>query len=208
MKNSSSPLRGAPMPGGRSFTNSAPRASVASRSSGSSPGPPMPCRRASRGGRQLIGPDSCFTAARLALSGRGTGSQPRPTGATFAHSSSEYSRERSRKRRPSALSSEKAPPRPGTASMMSWVCSRVERAAFQVAQQHVGAAHHEFAQRVAHGRAAIAAAAGLVKHQRAVLGPQRGDQVAGRVGGDHARRGFGHGVSPVARCGPGPRRLP
>ena len=55
------------MPGGRSFTNSAPRASVASRSSGSSPGPPMPCRRASRGGRQLIGPDSLFHGCAIGL---------------------------------------------------------------------------------------------------------------------------------------------
>ena len=112
------------MPGGRSFTQFRAarirRVAFQWKQSGSADAVPP----GKQGGRQLIGPDSCFTAARLALSGRGTGSQPRPTGATFAHSSSEYSRERSRKRRPSALSSEKAPPRPGTASMMSWVCSQ------------------------------------------------------------------------------------
>jgi len=45
-----------------------------------------------------------------------------PAACNAAYSASPNSRERTRKRTPSPFSSENMPPRPGTTSMISWVC--------------------------------------------------------------------------------------
>ena len=95
--------------------------------------------------------------------------------------------------------------------MINWVCFQysycdlldVERAAADLAEKHVAGADGEFARQVAVGRAVVAAAAGLVEHQRAVLLLQMLDQVQGCLGGNDF---FNHVLSPetngaVARPG-------
>ena len=58
----------------------------------------------------------------------------------------------------------------------------------QLPHQHVALAHAELAVGVAHGRRAVAAAAGLVEHHRAVPADELADELDGRRGGHDARR--------------------
>ena len=55
-----------------------------------------------------------------------------------------------------------------------------------LAEMNIGITHQELAARVAHGGTAIAAAPGLVEHQRAMLGLEGVDQAQGRLGGKDA----------------------
>jgi hypothetical protein len=74
----------------------------------------------------------------------------------------------------------------------------VDRRAIHVAEVHVALADLELALRIAHGRAAVAAAAGLMEEQRAVLRHQlaehgrrfRGDADPGDVGHDQKNPSF------------------
>ncbi len=80
--------------------------------------------------------------------------------------------------------------------------AHVEGRARDLAEQHVGIAEHEFAAGEAHGRAAVAAAAGLVEHERAVLCLQPLDEGDGLgrgrdTGCGSGGRGRRHAVSPV-----------
>ncbi len=61
--------------------------------------------------------------------------------------------------------------------------AHVERLAVHLAKLHIGVADHEFAARIAHRGAAVAAAPRLVKHQRPVLLAQDADEVNGEIGG-------------------------
>ena len=66
------------------------------------------------------------------------------------------------------------------------VTAHVEFTAIDDAQQDVALTDLELPGGVAHGRAAITAAAGLVKHHRAVDTRELADQLAGGVGEEHA----------------------
>jgi hypothetical protein len=61
--------------------------------------------------------------------------------------------------------------------------AHIERFAIDFAELHVGVADHEFAPGVAHGGAAVAAAARLVEHQWPVLLAKNADKVDGEIGG-------------------------
>jgi hypothetical protein len=54
-----------------------------------------------------------------------------------------------------------------------------------LAELDIGVAGEEFGAGVAHGRAAVAAAAGLVEHEFAVLGAELADEVDGGFGGEN-----------------------
>ena len=81
---------------------------------------------------------------------------------------------------PSGASRLNPPPRPGTTSITSWVCFQASNCGpeihigtpasptSRIAEQDVAVADDEVAVRVAHRRRPVAAAAGLVEHQRAV----------------------------------------
>ena len=118
-----------------------------------------------------------------------------PVGAVMpkADSSSSVSRrERMRNRTPSGASTEKPLPRPlhdvdGEVGVLPVLVLRhrhPERrsgargpSTTRSAEVHVGLARHELTGREAHGRAAVAAAAGLVEHQRTVDPGEAAEQV-------------------------------
>ena len=74
----------------------------------------------------------------------------------------------------------------------------VDRRAADLAEFHVPVAEDEVALRITHGRGAVAAAAGLVEQDRAVLGGQFADQGQGGGSGVHPFRRLRHRGLPKA----------
>jgi hypothetical protein len=72
--------------------------------------------------------------------------------------------------------------------------AHIEGRVAECADEHVFIPDHEIAARIAHRRAAIAAAPGLVEHQIAMLAVEGRDEIDGSVGGENlvgeSRHGF------------------
>ena len=71
--------------------------------------------------------------------------------------------------------------------------AHVEGLAIDFSELDIGVAGDELATGIAHGGAAVAAAAGLMEHQRAVLLAQDADEVDGEIGGLDLDGESGHG---------------
>jgi hypothetical protein len=70
----------------------------------------------------------------------------------------------------------------GVLPILELAAAHIEGLAVDFAELNVGVADEEFTARIAHGGAAITAAARLVKHERTILLAQDTDEVNGEIG--------------------------